>query len=46
MNDAHWHHAFRTYADSSFVELLRRESPHLMPTPTAGPAAPAMPTPE
>jgi proteasome beta subunit len=36
MNDERWHHLFRTYADSSFVELLRRDSPHLMPTPTVG----------
>ena len=35
MNDDRWHHLFRTYADSSFVELLRRDTPHLMPTPTA-----------
>jgi proteasome beta subunit len=41
MNDERWHHLFRTYADSSFVELLRRDSPHLMPTPTvSGDVAP------
>ena len=36
MNDERWQHLFRTYADSSFLELLRRDSPHLMPTPTGG----------
>jgi proteasome beta subunit len=36
MNDERWHHLFRTYADSSFLELLRRDSPSLMPTPTGG----------
>ena len=34
MNDDRWQHLFRTYADSSFVELLRRDTPHLMPSPT------------
>jgi proteasome beta subunit len=36
MDDERWHHLFRTYADSSFVELLRRDSPHLMPAPAGG----------
>jgi proteasome beta subunit len=33
MSDERWHHLFRSYADSSFMELLRRDTPHLMPTP-------------
>ena len=41
MNDERWHHLFRTYADSSFLELLRRDTPHLMPTPTGGGDLPA-----
>jgi proteasome beta subunit len=36
MNDERWQHLFRQYADSSFVELLRRDTPHLMPTPVGG----------
>ena len=36
MNDERWQHLFRTYADSSFIELLRRDTPHLMATPTVG----------
>jgi hypothetical protein len=36
MNDERWQHVFRTSTDSSFVDLLRRDSPHLMPTPTGG----------
>ena len=36
MNDERWQHVFRSYADSSFLELLRRDSPHLMPMPTGG----------
>ncbi len=35
MSDARWQDVFRTYADSSFVELLRRETPHLMPAAAA-----------
>src|SRR5688572_19564500 len=34
MNDERWQHLFRNYVDSSFVELLRRDTPHLMPSPT------------
>ena len=41
MNDERWQHLFRTYADSSFLELLRRDTPHLMPTPTGGGDLPA-----
>jgi proteasome beta subunit len=41
MNDDRWHHLFRTYSDSSFLELLRRDTPHLMPTPTGGGDLPA-----
>ena len=33
MNDERWQHLFRTYANSSFMDLLRRETPHLMPSP-------------
>ena len=36
MNDERWQHLFRNYADSSFVELLRRDTPHLMPSSTTG----------
>ena len=32
----HWQRAFSDYVTSSFVELLHRESPHLLPNPTAG----------
>src|SRR5512138_1727720 len=35
MNDERWQHLFRNYVDSSFVELLRRDTPHLMPTPVS-----------
>src|SRR5262249_7724578 len=31
MNDERWQHLFRDYANSSFSELLRRDSPHLFP---------------
>ena len=34
MNDERWQHLFRNYVDSSFVELLRRDTPYLMPSPT------------
>jgi proteasome beta subunit len=33
MNDARWQHLFRDYANSSFVDLLRRDSPHLIGAP-------------
>src|SRR5437588_567789 len=35
MNDERWQHLFRDYGTSSFSELLRRDSPHLFPTPAA-----------
>jgi proteasome beta subunit len=31
MNDARWQQLFRDYANSSFMELIRRDSPHLVP---------------
>jgi len=31
MNDQRWQHLFNDYANSSFVEALRRQSPHLLP---------------
>jgi proteasome beta subunit len=31
----HWHQAFTDYSTSSFVELLHRSSPHLLPTTAA-----------
>src|SRR5204863_4210520 len=37
MNDQRWQHLFRDYADSSFSELLRRDSPHLFPGPETHP---------
>jgi proteasome beta subunit len=37
MNDERWQHLFRDYANSSFSELLRRDSPHLFPGPAAHP---------
>jgi proteasome beta subunit len=33
MNEERWQHLFRDYGNSSFSELLRRESPHLFPAP-------------
>jgi proteasome beta subunit len=38
MSDARWDDVFRSYANSSFVELLRRETPHLMPSAPDGAA--------
>jgi proteasome beta subunit len=35
MNDERWQQLFSDYTSSSFVDLLRRESPHLFPTPAA-----------
>src|SRR5437899_2109818 len=46
MNDERWQHLFREYSNSSFSDLLRRDSPHLFPSPAAArppveqPAAP------
>src|SRR3989441_1884549 len=48
MNDEHWQHQFREYGNSSFSDLLRRDSPHLFPSPAAArppleqPAAPEL----
>ena len=40
MNDQRWQFVFNDYANSSFVDALRREAPHLLPG--AGPR-PEMP---
>jgi proteasome beta subunit len=42
MNEDHRLHPFHDYTNSSFVELLRRESPHLLPG-GAGAAVPEVP---
>ena len=42
MSHDRWQSLFHEYATSSFVELLRRESPHLLPGAT-GPAPPEAP---
>jgi proteasome beta subunit len=42
MNDPHWRRAFNDYANSSFLDVLRSQSPHMMPNP-ASPAAPSEP---
>ena len=39
MNEDHRLHPFHDYTNSSFVELLRRQSPHLLPGGTASGAA-------
>src|SRR2546421_11578272 len=36
MSEEPWQQAFQNYATSSFLDVLRRESPHMMPTPSAG----------
>src|SRR2546422_11742807 len=36
MSEQPWKQAFQNYATSSFLDVLRRESPHMMPTPSAG----------
>src|SRR6266513_824510 len=43
MNDQRWQHLFRDYADSSFSELLRRDSPHLFPGPETHPPSEDVP---
>ena len=49
MDEGRWRSLFNDYSNPSFVELLRRESPHLVPglgpTPTAEPAPSGSPTP-
>ena len=35
MNDARWQDLFHSSVGSSFMELLRRDTPHLMPAPSA-----------
>jgi len=42
MSEQPWQQVFQNYATSSFLEVLRRESPHVMPTPGPG-AIPADP---
>ena len=39
VNDQRWHSLFSDYSNSSFIDLLRRESPHLVPgvAPTPAP---------
>jgi len=41
MDAPRWQHAFHDYGNPSFVELLRRDSPHLVPGPEASPPAAA-----
>jgi proteasome beta subunit len=36
MSEQPWQQVFQNYATSSFLEVLRRESPHVMPTPGPG----------
>jgi proteasome beta subunit len=36
MTEQPWQQVFQNYATSSFLEVLRRESPHVMPTPAPG----------
>src|SRR5919106_175478 len=38
MSDQRWHAAFTEYANSSFMDLLRRQSPHMLPSPASAPA--------
>src|SRR6185503_21162849 len=40
MNDARWQDVFRSCVDSSFMELLRRDTPHLMPAPSTSASVP------
>jgi len=40
MNDERWLHLFNDYANSSFVDALRRQSPHLLPGAEPRPATP------
>jgi len=39
MDGERWRSLFNDYSNSSFMELLRRESPHLVPGQAAGPVA-------
>ena len=39
MTDPRWQNFFRDYASSSFVDLLRHDSPHLFPAPAERPDA-------
>src|SRR5215470_11196389 len=43
MSNHIWQQVLQNYASSSFVDLLRRESPHLMPNPVAGANAAEVP---
>ncbi|MEK7385301.1 MAG: proteasome subunit beta, partial [candidate division NC10 bacterium] len=36
MNEPRWQHLFNDYSNPSFMELLRREAPHLMPAAPPG----------
>jgi proteasome beta subunit len=42
-HDDRWRLAFNDYATSSFLDVLRRESPHLLPNVTGGPAVADVP---
>ena len=37
MNEPRWQHLFTDYSNPSFMDLLRREAPHLMPAASPGP---------
>ncbi len=37
MSEPRWQHLFNDYSNASFMELLRREAPHLMPAASPGP---------
>ena len=37
MNEPRWQHLFTDYSNPSFMDLLRREAPHLMPAAAPGP---------
>jgi proteasome beta subunit len=43
MSDQRWRQAFVEYVSSSFVDLLRRESPHMLPSLTTAPQASDVP---
>ena len=42
MNDERWRSLFNDYSNSSFIEVLRRESPYLVPGTAPAPAAEAL----
>lgn len=41
MTDSRWLRTFHDYGTSSFMDILRRESPHMLPTPSPPSAKPA-----